>query len=49
VPRSKFEKLALCVCEGKNEVIPLLGFSPFDWTCLDSNVIFISLETFSNH
>jgi hypothetical protein len=34
---------------GKNGIIPLLDFSPLDWTCLDSNVILISLETFSNH
>jgi hypothetical protein len=34
---------------GTNGIIPLLDFSPFDWTCLDSNVLLISLETFSNH
>ena len=30
-------------------VFSLFDFSPFDLTFLDSNVIIISLETFSNH
>lgn len=33
----------------KNGVISLFDFSPFDLTFLDSKVILISLETFSNH
>jgi hypothetical protein len=33
----------------KNGIIPLLDFSPFDWTCLDSNVILINLKTVPNH
>jgi hypothetical protein len=49
VPRSRLDKLALSVCEGKNGIIPLLDFSLFDWTCLDSKVNLISLEAISNH
>jgi hypothetical protein len=30
-------------------IFSLFDFSPFDLTFLDSNVILISLETFSNH
>lgn len=30
-------------------IISLFDFSLFDLTCLDSNVILISLETFSNN
>jgi hypothetical protein len=33
----------------ENGIISLFDSSPFDLTFLDSNVILISLETFSNH
>jgi hypothetical protein len=39
----------LKVYVSENGIILLFDFSPLDLTCLDSNVILISLETFSNH
>lgn len=33
----------------ENGIFSLFNFSPFDLTLVDSNVILIGLETFSNH
>jgi hypothetical protein len=39
----------LSVYLSENGIFSLVDFSPFELTFLDSNVIFICLETFSHH
>jgi hypothetical protein len=42
-------QIGLSVCEGILGIFSLCDFSSFELTLVDSNVILIGLETFSNH